>query len=370
MWFHEDESSVELQLTCREIDGLTLEELKKCLFALQKERDALLRTCQELRAGNEVLLQNIGEANQAQVQAEMTSMELEQVFSSCKDATWVVRNDNTVVRANDAMLNFLGRDAEQVVGFPCLELLGGLHCTTAGCPIFSTGGVRHGRESDLTRKSADEDLRHYIVSSAPLVTLDGTPGIVVQFKDITDRKAAEAALERANIALDRMAHLDSLTQLPNRRSFDENMSREWRRLAREGKQLAVILCDIDYFKQFNDSYGHQHGDQCLRQVAHALGSHAKRAGDLVCRYGGEEFIFLLPDTCLEGALTVAERARCEVEALSIRHRSSQISSVVTLSLGVAACFPALDVCRETLVKEADVALYEAKNNGRNRVVCA
>ncbi len=370
MRLYEDEGTVDLPVNRQDIDRLTLQELRECVFDLKNERIALMQNCRELRACNDVLLQNIGSANQAQVQAEMTSMELEQVFSSCADATWVVRNDRTVVRANDAMLAFLGKSAEQVVGGGCLELLDGLHCSSAGCPFFFEGGDRNGKESDLTRMSADDILRHYIVSSASLVTLDGTPGIVVQFKDITDRKVAEAALEEANIALVRMAHLDSLTHLPNRRSFDENMSREWRRLAREGKQLAVILCDIDYFKQYNDSYGHQAGDHCLRQVASALGGDAKRAGDLVCRYGGEEFIFLLPNTSLEGALTVAERVRSEVEALAIAHCSSQVGSVVTLSLGVAACIPSIDICQDTLVKEADVALYQAKKNGRNCVAPA
>lgn len=206
------------------------------------------------------------------------------------------------------------------------------------------------------------------MTSAPLVTLDGTPGIVTQFKDITDRKQAEAALAKANVALARMARLDSLTQLPNRRVFDETIDREWRRLAREEQELALVMCDIDYFKQYNDAYGHQAGDECLRQVAKALGECGKREGDLVCRYGGEEFIFLLPNTSLDGAIKFAHVVRQAVEALALPHDTSCAASVVTLSLGVAAQVPCSDILPEVLIKAADQALYLAKEAGRNRVV--
>lgn len=345
-----------------------LEELAERIRVLERERDILQASCGELQANHDILLETIGTVNQNQIQAEMLSMELEQVFSSCADATWVVRKDNRVVRANEAMLTLLGKPAKDVVGRLCWECLDGLHCSHNSCPLG--GDALPVKETDLTRTTSAGNPQHFIVSAASLVTLDGTPGIVVQFKDITDRKIAEAALEEANSALVRMARLDSLTQLANRRVFDETMKTEWCRLAREQKQLALVLCDIDCFKQYNDTYGHQAGDECLRQVSRILGDCAKRSGDLVCRYGGEEFIFLLPNTCLDGGVQFAERVRQNVETLALAHRNSRAMPVVTLSLGVAACIPRPDMTPDALVKAADEALYQAKELGRNRVVPA
>ena len=362
------ESTVGLLENQQDFTVLQIEELNKRILVLEEERSSLSDTCCELRAGYDTLMEAIGAANQKQVQAEMLSMELEQIFSSCADAMWVVREDKKVVRANDAMLVLLGKSAEDVVGHLCCNLLEAPLCSHKNCPLKSDQSTISAKEYDVSYKFSSGKHQHFIVSAAPLVTLDGTPGIVTQFKDITDRKQAEAALAMANVALARMARLDCLTQLPNRRSFDETIDQEWRRLAREKQDLALVLCDIDCFKQYNDTYGHQSGDECLRQVAKALGGCVKRAGDLACRYGGEEFIFLLPNTSLEGATKFAERVRQAVEALALPHGMSRASSVVTLSLGVAAQIPFSDNCPDILLKVADDALYQAKESGRNRVV--
>lgn len=343
-----------------------IEKLKERIRRLEGERNSLRNSCDELQANHDILMEAIGAANQKQVQAEMLSMELDQVFSSCADAMWVVRRDKTVVRANGAMLDLLGKKSSEVVGNLCTNLLEAPLCNEKSCPLNLSANSLSAQEYDVTRSFSSGE-QHFIVTAAPLVTLDGTPGIVAQFKDITDRKQAEAALAKANVALARMARLDSLTQLPNRRSFDETIDREWRRLAREEQNLSLVLCDIDCFKQYNDTYGHQAGDDCLRQVANALGDCAKRAGDLACRYGGEEFIFLLPNTPLDGAAKFAERVRKAVEALSLPHNASRAASVVTLSLGVASRIPDSGSLPEVLVKAADEALYRAKEAGRNQV---
>ena len=361
-------STVGLSVNQQGSHVLKIEELNERIRFLEKERSGLFDSCCELRSGYDTLMEAIGAANQKQVQAEMLSMELEQVFSSCADAMWVVREDKTVVRANDAMLALLGKSAEDVVGYRCCNLLEAPLYSDKNSPLKSAQSTIAAKEYDVSRKLPSGEQQHFIVTAAPLVTLDGTPGIVTQFKDITDRKQAEAALAKANIALARMARLDSLTQLPNRRSFDETIDQEWHRLAREEQELSLVLCDIDCFKQYNDTYGHQAGDECLRQVAKALGDCAKRAGDLACRYGGEEFIFLLPSTPLEGAIKFAERVRQAVEALSLPHGTSRAASVVTLSLGVATQVPCSDSLPDILLKAADDALYQAKDSGRNRVV--
>ena len=351
-------------------DQQILAELKERVLCLEEERRQLLESCNELQANHDILLERIGTANQKQVQAEMLSMELEQVFYSCADAMWVVRNDKTVVRANTAMLALLGKSAEEVVGRTCQDLLDASLCGKKNCALHRSDVNTPVKEYDVGRNGLDGEQEHFIVTAAPLVTLDGTPGIVAQFKDITDRKKAEAALAKANVTLARMARLDSLTQLPNRRSFDETLEQEWQRLAREEKDLSLILCDIDCFKQYNDTYGHQAGDDCLQKVAKALQDCARRAGDMACRYGGEEFIFLLPNTHLDGATRFADRVRQTVESLALPHTTSQAAPVVTLSLGVAARIPSADTDPEALIKAADDALYQAKEAGRNRVVAA
>ncbi len=221
-------------------------------------------------------------------------MELEQVFSSCADATWVVRQDGVVIGANQAMLQFLGRSPDQVVGRRCKDLLAACICHGGACPLPAAHRHPSFHEYDIERRNDRRETEYFLVSTCSLVTLDGSPRIVAQFKDITLRKRAEEALERANVALGRLARIDGLTQAANRRSFDEALAREWQRLSREKAPLSLVLCDIDCFKRYNDHYGHQAGDECLRRVARTLNCCAKRAADMLARYGGEEFVFLLP----------------------------------------------------------------------------
>jgi diguanylate cyclase (GGDEF)-like protein len=174
-------------------------------------------------------------------------------------------------------------------------------------------------------------------------------------------------LESANQALQLLATLDSLTQLANRRRFDEYLDHELRRMAREKAPLSLILCDIDFFKGYNDIYGHQAGDNCLQQVARAISQTMKRPADLVARYGGEEFAVILPNTNAEGAVQIAEKVRSEVNALKITHVDSQADKCLTLSLGVASIIPRYKSVSAILISAADKALYQAKAEGRNTV---
>lgn len=177
-------------------------------------------------------------------------------------------------------------------------------------------------------------------------------------------------LEAANRMFQQLASTDALTELVNRRQFDSHLDQEWRRSAREQTPLSVILCDVDFFKRYNDAdgYGHQKGDECLRQVARALRAAARRPGDVVARYGGEEFAVLLPNTPLEGATRVAEAIRASVRALQLRHPNSPVSEWVTLSLGIASVLPhqTFQFLPEALITAADKALYEAKAANRDR----
>jgi adenylate cyclase len=161
---------------------------------------------------------------------------------------------------------------------------------------------------------------------------------------------------------------DELTQLANRRLFNQTLDREWRRLTRSRTYLSLILCDIDFFKLYNDTYGHPKGDACLQQVARAIATCVGRPADVASRYGGEEFAILLPETDEDGAIAVAEKIRTMVAQLELPHAKSEVGDYVTLSLGVATVIPEHNSVPETLVNTADLALYQAKHEGRNRVV--
>ncbi len=199
-------------------------------------------------------------------------------------------------------------------------------------------------------------------------TPPGQESSIISFFDITSRKKAEAALQEAHEKLQELAVLDELTQIANRRRFDEALIREWNRLKREGLPISLIMCDVDCFKLYNDTYGHQAGDACLRSIADTIKGNIKRSVDIVARYGGEEFVVIMPNTYAEGAMKVAESIRIAVEQLKIPHDSSVISPFITLSLGVSSMIPTRACPPDRLVKDADNALYEAKRKGRNRTV--
>ncbi|NET27208.1 PAS domain S-box protein [Okeania sp. SIO1I7] len=175
-------------------------------------------------------------------------------------------------------------------------------------------------------------------------------------------------LQNANHELYQLATLDGLTKIANRRCFDRYLEKEWLRMGREKKPLSLIMCDIDFFKKYNDTYGHQKGDECLQQVAKAISKVVKRSTDLVARYGGEEFAIILPNTNLEGAIHIANIVQQEVYKLQIPHRNSPIYQQVTLSLGVSSMIAFPEATYKSLIAAADRALYQAKQRGRNQVI--
>ena len=174
-------------------------------------------------------------------------------------------------------------------------------------------------------------------------------------------------LKLANRELERLAILDGLTGVANRRYFDQVLEKEWQRLAREQKSLSLMLCDIDYFKLYNDTYGHPAGDLALQTVAQVLQSAIRRPADLVARYGGEEFALILPDTSLDGALYVGNLIRHNLAQLELAHQKSDVSNYVTLSVGLINCVPNTKYSPQNLIEQADNLLYRAKRAGRDRI---
>jgi diguanylate cyclase (GGDEF)-like protein/PAS domain S-box-containing protein len=196
---------------------------------------------------------------------------------------------------------------------------------------------------------------------------DSAARIIGSLIDVSKYKQVEVALQKANDELLRLAALDDLTQIANRRRFDDRLTQEWRRAQRDKTSLAVIICDIDFFKNYNDAYGHLRGDDTLYTVAQAIQATLKRPMDLVARYGGEEFAVILPATDIEGAERVAIQIKTAVDELQIAHNSSRTSQYITLSFGAAAVVPSTDLALKRLIEAADQALYRAKAKGRNRI---
>ena len=177
-------------------------------------------------------------------------------------------------------------------------------------------------------------------------------------------------LEKANRELERLANCDSLTGVANRYRFDEYLNSYWQQHFGSTSLLSLIMCDVDYFKAYNDTYGHQAGDECLQKVAAAIQDTVKQPTDLVARYGGEEFAVILPFTSISEAINLAEKIRHSVKALRIPHEKSTPHCGVTISIGVASILPTPQVLPTRLIAAADTALYQAKSSGRDGVACA
>jgi diguanylate cyclase (GGDEF)-like protein/PAS domain S-box-containing protein len=323
---------------------------------------------------------------------------LREISETLAEGVYVIDESGQIVFANPA--------AQRELGFTEAELLGhnahalfhyrkpdGAPYPEAECKIGKvvvSGRTHRAIEDAFWRK--DGSLLPVAVSASPIVREGKATGSVVAFHDITGRKQAQERLEQAmaelalssreterinaqlrqaNSELERISHSDGLTGVANRRHLDAYLDNEWRSAARAGQTISLIMIDIDHFKAYNDHYGHQGGDDCLKEVARALHAALGRPRDLLARYGGEEFAVVLPDTSPEGALHVAENLHGAVERLHLPHVKSDTSKHVTVSLGVATMKPdAQASIPAVLIAAADKALYQAKTQGRNRICVA
>jgi len=229
----------------------------------------------------------------------------------------------------------------------------------------------------LSSKEDDQDLDRaieaggddYLVKPVSFVVLNAKIRALHRIETMRNKLLEVSRdLATANRELEKLSRQDGLTGIANRRYFDSYLQNEVLRAARDRTSLSLILSDVDYFKAFNDCYGHQAGDDCLKQVAAAFGSAGRRPADLAARYGGEEFAMVLPGTASEGAIDVAQAVDRIIAGLAIAHARSGVSQRLTLSQGIVALIPEKGTAPEDLIRRADQALYQAKQQGRNRYV--
>ncbi len=338
---------------------------------MNKEQELKLVNLEEENRGLYDLYEKaVTQANTLTVEVEISRLEFEQIFNSVSDATWVLNNEYIILRINKAFLNLLGlKGKEMAISRKCFEVFPSPSCRTPNCPMQLIQKGKQQIELDEERLVNNSKMVPFLLTAMPLFGLSGEiVGLVEQFKDITERKCYEEAMAKANKKLEQLAYLDGLTQIANRRIFDETLDKEWLRAKRDGRPLSLILCDIDFFKRYNDYYGHQMGDTCLKAVAASINKCARRPADLIARYGGEEFVILLPDTDSNGACKLAEIIRKAVMDINMEHKRSEVCNCVTISLGAATDFPSSNGNSAVeLLKSADKALYGAKESGRNRV---
>jgi two-component system cell cycle response regulator len=293
---------------------------------------------------------------------------LAKVIENTLQAIIITDEDNKIIFANDAFINHTGYEWSELIGQTPRILKSGRQDNQFYADLWKTLIETGQWQGELWNRDKHGRLYYQILNISAVKGEDGlTTNYVAISSDITQQKLEQQKLEEVNEMLQQLSSIDGLTSIANRRYFDDRLEREWRRAIRKQMTLSLIMIDIDYFKAFNDTYGHLSGDECIKNVAQVLNTSINRAGDLAARFGGEEFIVLLPDTELEGAIRIASIIRSTVEGLQIKHAGSSINSFVTVSLGVASIKPTTEGLAKDLINAADQALYQAKEKGRNRV---
>jgi diguanylate cyclase (GGDEF)-like protein/PAS domain S-box-containing protein len=283
----------------------------------------------------------------------------------------LVVSEGRVVLANDAALKLLGLEKrEQLLGKPLYTFTKEEWRAEACRDTYAHKHMESVTDLIETRFRRQDGSEVDVETASTWISYRGEPAQLIHFRDITLRKRAEEQLMSANQLLRDLTNMDGLTGVANRRYFDERIRAEWEACQSSGVPFSLIMFDLDYFKMYNDTYGHQPGDRCLREAAGAAAaavSALKLQGAMVARYGGEEFAVLLPGTDADRALGIAEDVRERIVSLAIPHSGSKASSVVTVSVGVSTLLPAEAISPENAIERADQALYEAKKAGRNCV---
>jgi diguanylate cyclase (GGDEF)-like protein len=288
------------------------------------------------------------------------------VYATAPVALCVINRDGRLLAVNERHSILADRPISHLIGVKVAELHeeGGQNIIR-DFRVLDAGGAVPEHELYIRGKT-------YLVSVAPIRdALGKVIAISVAHTDVTERRRLDEELAKANKLLEELAVRDHLTSLFNRRHFDKTLVDEIGRLHQEGSMLSVLLIDVDFFKRYNDQYGHIMGDQCLADIAYAIKAALHRSGDTAFRYGGEEFAIVLSNTDANGARAVAERIRIAIAALNRRHGASPLG-VVTVSIGIGTVIGPynsdMPLTRELLLRAVDTALYAAKANGRNTVI--
>lgn len=332
---------------------------------LEEHEAAMRRHRLELESLNAQLEEAINRANQMTAEASRAYIEINQIFKTVAGGILLIDNNFNILRHNEAFLRMTGASAQAARDRKCYEVFPSANCHTPECPIQKIKKGAERLENDLEMTGPDGDKVYYHVLATPFRGPAGDLiGIVEHITDVTSRVLAEKALQASECRYKELSSTDELTGLFNKRHFNQHLEMEVARAKRYGHPLALMIMDIDNFKHYNDTYGHPAGDVVLATLGKLL-KKSLRLNDLACRYGGEEFVVILPETEGETALMLAERIRERFAALEFSPAEGLVVQK-TLSIGVAQL--KTDESGAALLQRADQNLYAAKNSGRNRTV--
>ncbi len=316
-----------------------------------------------------LVLERTGEVHQAHEALKQSENFLSTIFNSIHDPFCIFDRDYRIVKVNDAYARIKNKRPEDLLGTICYESMHGRDSVCKGCLVQKTFDAGHPFAKDKMAFLPDSSEAWFELYSYPIYDSSGsTVTHVFEFtREITEKKLTEMERKRLIEELEQLSHTDALTGILNRRALALELEDEFNRAARYNKALSIIICDLDNLKKINDSLGHQAGDRALCHMADTLTS-LLRAQDIAGRYGGDEFLVILPETDINGATSFAERFRAEVAASQFHFPGYQTVRI-TLSVGVCSLSPYMKNIEE-LVRPADEALYESKHSGRNTVTVA
>ncbi len=280
------------------------------------------------------------------------------MLSIC-DCVYITDSEHKIVFVNKAFCETYGYEEEEILGREGKELCGEIEMPDKSSESI-TGGLEDGGRVEIRHRRKDGTTFPVLISKSIVKSESGEGvSLVSVARDITEIKRLEDELRSLTLT-------DELSGIGNRRKLELFFEREWATAIRNKSAISIMMIDIDYFKDYNDTYGHQPGDECIKVVAKSIDEILNRPGDIVVRYGGEEFAVVMPGTAKEGALIMAEKLRAAIEGLNVEHRVSDIGRL-TISLGVASMEPCNEDSPENFFSVADKALYQSKQDGRNRV---
>lgn len=294
----------------------------------------------------------------------------DQIVSASTDLLAIIDKHGVYLATNEAYARAFGFPLEYFPGKFVNDVFGNDVITSIMKPLIAKAIQGEPASYSEWFELADRGRRYMNVSYSPLFDAKSNyQGVAISGRDITDLKNAELEMRELNEKLERYSFVDGLTKITNRRMLDDSIHKEWKRSRREKTPLAFIMIDLDYFKNYNDHYGHPQGDECLKKVAMILTKIASRSSDVVARYGGEEFAILAPHSNTKQAAQLAEFCRAAIEKERIPHAATGVENlnIVTVSIGVSSIMPNKTNNVRELIEAADRLLYKAKEEGRNRV---